>query len=281
VNSSGPNSTQKQRIERLGIIGGSGLCEFPELEPFKVISRPATKYGPASGDIVLAKRGAMEIAFIARHGKAHDIPPHRVPYKANLTALKELGVTNVIGTCIVGSLKREIVPGSIVIPDQFINLTWGRDDTFEADERKFVHLPMGEPYCASMRQLVISAARHTGGPMFSQGTVAVIQGPRFSTAAESRWFSGFGWDIVNMTQYPECYFAKELGICYSALATVTDYDVGLKESVTISSEGMGHVLEVFKRNIVLTKRIVLLIADGKAFRCGCASVRFDAYYEKK
>lgn len=266
---------------RLGIIGGSGMCSFPEL---KVVSklRPKTKYGLPSDEIAICEHEGQLVAFLPRHGAKHSLAPHKVPYKANLAALKEIGVEYIVGTCIVGSLKKEIAPGSLVIPDQFVNLTWGRDDSSEADGGSFIHLPMGEPYCKHLRKKVSEVACTEKTAIVPQGTVAVIQGPRFSTAAESRWLSGNGWDIVNMTQYPECYFARELGLCYAAIAAVTDYDVGLQESLVIDPSRMNGVLEIFRGNIQKTKDLLLAFIRQEASRlsCGCASTVLRAYFEE-
>lgn len=280
MSSSGLDTTDSTlRKPRLGIIGGSGMCSFCEL---KVISkvRPETRYGFPSDDILICEYEDQLVAFLPRHGSKHSIAPHKVPYKANLIALKEIGVEYVIGTCIVGSLKKEIAPGSVVLPDQFVNLTWGRDDYTEADGGSFIHLPMGEPYCKHLREKITEVASSVSLPIIKQGTVAVIQGPRFSTAAESRWLSGNGWDIVNMTQYPECYFARELGLCYSAIASVTDYDVGLQESLVIDPRRMNEVLKIFKDNILAVKTLLqAFIKRSPGLSCKCASTVLKAYYE--
>ncbi|MBI2086561.1 MAG: MTAP family purine nucleoside phosphorylase [Candidatus Zambryskibacteria bacterium] len=266
---------------KLGIIGGSGMCSFPEL---KVISRlrPETKYGQPSDEIAICEYAGQLVAFLPRHGEKHTLAPHKVPYKANLAAFKELGVEYVLATCIVGSLKKEIVPGSLVIPDQFVNLTWGRDNLLEADGGSFIHLPMGEPYCNHLRGQVMEVASTLKTVVVPQGTVAVIQGPRFSTKAESLWLSANGWDIINMTQYPECYFARELGLCYAAIATVTDYDVGLQESLVIDPRQMGKVLEIFRGNVQKTKDFLLAFIREQVpgLSCRCASTVLKAYYER-
>lgn len=267
-------------MPRLGIIGGSDLCTFPELgEVYRV--RPDTKYGPPSDDIIIGRMAGQAIAFLPRHGDRHHLPPHHIPYLANLTALKEVGVECVIATCIVGSLKREIPPGSLVTPDQFVNLTWGRDDIFKSSG-SFMHLPMGEPYCDTLRRLIAKTAEDIGETIIPEGTVAVIQGPRFSTRAESQWLSSNGWDLVNMTQYPECYFAKELGLCYASIAAVTDYDVGLQESLIIDPSNMEPVLKVFRDNIERTKTLLLALAEScrPDVVCGCANSIIRTYYEQ-
>ncbi|NLG15701.1 MAG: MTAP family purine nucleoside phosphorylase [Fibrobacter sp.] len=265
---------------RLGIIGGSGMCSFCELRVISKV-RPETKYGLPSDDISICEYRGQPIAFLPRHGSKHNIAPHKVPYKANLVALKEIGVEYVIGTCIVGSLRREVIPGSVILPDQFVNLTWGRDDYTEIDRGSFIHLPMGKPYCEDLRSKISEAASSISLPIVRQGTVAVIQGPRFSTAAESHWLSSNGWDIVNMTQYPECYLARELGLCYSAIASVTDYDVGLQESLVIDPGQMSEVLEVFRNNIRSVKTLLQAFIESYVpkLSCKCASAVLKAYYE--
>ena len=267
-------------VPKLGIIGGSGMCSLPELAVVSKL-RPETKYGLPSDDISICEYDGQLVAFLPRHGSKHTLAPHKVPYKANLAALKEVGVEYVLGTCIVGSLRKEIAPGALVLLDQFVNLTWGRDDTSEADGGSFVHLPMGEPYCAHLREQVLEAAKSSGTAIVPQGTVAVIQGPRFSTAAESRWLSANDWDVVNMTQYPECYFARELGLCYTAIAAVTDYDVGLQESLVIDPRRMDAVLEIFRSDIRKTKDLLLAFVErsGPKLSCKCAATVLKAYYE--
>lgn len=281
MNSFGQDMTSTVRRPKFGIIGGSGMCKFPEL---KVVSkiRPETRYGPVSDDILICEYGKELVAFLPRHGSKHTLAPHKVPYKANLLALKEIGVEHIIGTCIVGSLRKEITPGSLVLLDQFVNLTWGRDDSTEADGGKFIHLPMGEPYCGHLRQKVLEVAGATNTAIVPKGTVAVIQGPRFSTAAESRWLSANGWDVVNMTQYPECYFAREIGLCYSAIAAVTDYDVGLQEDLIIDPRHMEDVLKIFRSDIQKTRSFLLAFIEKAVpeLSCKCASTLIKAYYEE-
>lgn len=265
---------------RLAIIGGSGMCTFPDLEVIKTV-KSQTKYGLPSDDIVIGRYAGETIAFLPRHARAHSIAPHKVPYKANIAALKELGVEFVVGTCIAGSLRKDIAPESFVLMDQFVNLTWGRDDYTEADGGAFIHLPMAEPYCKHLRERLLINAQQAGIPMVPTGTVVVIQGPRFSTVAESRFFSAQGWDVVNMTQYPECYFAREQGLCYAAFAAITDYDVGLQERLVIDHQHMTEVLAVFRKNIEKTRTLLLAFIQHEAgqLRCACSAMAIRAYYE--
>lgn len=204
-----------------------------------------------------------------------------MPYKANLAALKALGVQHVIATCVVGSLREAIEPGSFVVPDQFINLTWGRDDTFETD-RRLVHLPMADPYCQHIRQILARELLARRYPCHPKGCVVVIQGPRFSTIAESKMFAQWGGDIVNMTQYPECYFARELGLCYGVVASVTDYDVGVPSVVSMQTASRERVLEIFRKNTERTVDVLdrLLALVPEITTCTCAQVSVEPYYAK-
>ncbi len=241
-----------------------------------------TKYGKPSDKVSIGLFGGKKIAFIPRHGVRHTIPPHKIPYKANISALKSLNVDMIISTCIVGSLKKTIKPGTFVIPDQYINMTWGRDDSYDADG-EVIHLPMAKPYCETLRQLLINQLRGIEVPLKMDGTVVVIQGPRFSTVAESRMYSLLGGDIVNMTQYPECYYAKEMGICYATIASVTDYDVGVQTKYSFNKESISRILSVFERNIVFTttvlKKVISTIDIER--QCSCAKQNSLEYYKIK
>ena len=203
-----------------------------------------------------------------------------MPYKANLAALKSVGVRHVIATCVAGSLREEIVPGMFVIPDQFINLTWGRDDTSDVD-RQLVHLPMANPYCQHLSGLIARELKTLEIPYRIGGTVVVIQGPRFSTIAESKMYALWGGDIVNMTQYPECYFARELGLCYGTVAAVTDYDVGVPSAISMQPDSIEKVLAIFRRNMSQTVALIerLAICSKELSVCNCAERRLAEYYK--
>jgi 5'-methylthioadenosine phosphorylase len=239
-----------------------------------------TPYGKPSGPISIGELCGGRIAFLPRHGGEHTVPPHKVPYKANLAALKSLGVRHVIGTCVVGSLQKKIKPGTFVILDQFINLTWGRDDAYEVD-RKLVHLPMAQPYCEHIREIITRELKAMTVDCQTRGTVVVIQGPRFSTIAESKMFARWGGDVVNMTQYPECYFARELGICYGAVASVTDYDVGVPSAISMQPESMKKVLAIFRRNTATTTSLIGRLAglSKEIIGCNCSANRLSEYYK--
>ena len=208
----------------IGIFGGSGFYEFAEGEVTEITVE--TPYGPPSDTIALATVAGRRVAFLPRHGRTHSLPPHKIPYRANLWALHSLGVTRVLAPSAVGSLQPHIEPGHFVISDQFVDRTTGRADTFY-DGPITTHISSAEPYCPQLRALAVQATKAHGIPVHETGTCVVIQGPRFSTKAESRWFTQMGWDVVNMTQYPEAILARELALCYVNIALVTDYDAGV------------------------------------------------------
>lgn len=239
-----------------------------------------TEYGRPSGPVTIGFYNGVLVAFIPRHGYEHSIPPHKVPYKANLAALKMLGVRHVIATCVVGSLRKNIKPGTFVVPNQFMNFTWGRDDVFDI-EHKLAHLPMAQPYCNILNNLLIQQTRSNLLKCKANATVVVIQGPRFSTKAESKMFSLLGGDIINMTQYPECYFARDLGMCYGVIATVTDYDVGVPSKISVSGDSMSRVLSVFNDNTKATYKLLkkILMKSEEIVKCNCAQKEFVEYYK--
>ena len=241
-----------------------------------------TPYGKPSGEVTIGQLAGKRVVFLPRHGAKHTIPPHKVPYKANLWAIRSLGVSHVVATCVVGSLKEEIRPGDFVTPDQFINFTWGRDDTHDVD-REVVHLPMAEPYCSHLRNELCEALSALSVTRHERGTIVVIQGPRFSTIAESKMYALLGGDIVNMTQYPECYFARELGLCYLAVASVTDYDVGVESSISMRPGSMYQVLKIFHRNTALTQELLARFVSNVTTltACECAKERLDEYYKAR
>jgi 5'-methylthioadenosine phosphorylase len=229
----------------VGIFGGSGFYRFlDDVEEVPV----ATPYGPPSARIRIGDIEGTRVAFMPRHGDEHELPAHRVNYRANVWAMKEIGVTRIVGPCACGSLKPELEPGTFVIADQFVDRTRGREDTFY-DGPQTTHVSAADPYCPSLRQTLLDAARELGVPAVDGGTVVVIAGPRFSTRSESRWFSQSGWDVVNMTQYPEAWLARELELCYANISLVTDYDVGLAQLPEIEPVSAEAAFQVFAENL--------------------------------
>jgi 5'-methylthioadenosine phosphorylase len=229
----------------IGVFGGSGFYRFlDEVEEVAV----ATPYGPPSARVRIGEVEGTRVAFMPRHGDTHELPPHRINYRANIWAMREVGVTRIIGPCACGSLKPELAPGTFVVADQFVDRTSGREDTFY-DGPQTTHVAAAEPYCPSLRDALVLAATELEIPVVDGGTVVVIQGPRFSTKAESRWFGAAGWDVVNMTQYPEAWLARELELCYANVSLVTDYDVGLEGVPGVEPVSADAAFRVFAENL--------------------------------
>jgi len=236
----------------IGVFGGSGF--YTLLENIQEIEID-TPYGKPSDKIALAEYEGRKVAFLPRHGKHHQFPPHMIPYRANLYAMKQLGVKKIIAPTASGSLQPGIKPGDFVICDQFVDRTTARKDTFY-DGPEVKHISPAYPYCPELRKTAIDTGKSLGITVHEKGTVVVIQGPRFSTVSESRWFSKMGWEVINMTQYPECYLARELGICYANIALITDYDVGLEGQENIAPVTHEAVLRVFDENNEKVKRML-------------------------
>lgn len=243
----------REKLAEIGIIGGSGFYEF-----FKENSKEIqieTEYGKPSDKITIGNIAGRKIAFIPRHGKNHQIPPHKINYRANIFALKQIGVEKIIAPSAVGSLKQNIKPGDFVICDQFIDRTKKRDDTF-FDGPKVAYIESAFPYCQDLRKIAVSQAKKLGLKTHSKGTAVVVEGPKFSTAAESAYFSKIGADVINMTQYPEVVLALEMGICYLNISLVTDYDAGIYAQAKIEPVSIEQVLANFKKNNDKLKNLI-------------------------
>jgi len=238
----------------VGVFGGSGFYSFLNVkEEFEV----NTPYGRPSDKIILSELDGINVAFIPRHGKKHVLPPHKINYRANVYALKELGVRHIFGPCASGSLQPHVKPGQFVICDQFVDRTKGRIDTFY-DGPKTTHMSMAEPYCPVLRNIVAECADELGITYHNKGTVVVIQGPRFSTKSESKWFSSQGWEVISMTQYPECYLARELEMCYVNISLITDYDVGLEGRPEIKAVTTKEIIKIFELNIEKLRNLLFM-----------------------
>ncbi|MDI6843515.1 MAG: S-methyl-5'-thioadenosine phosphorylase [Anaerosomatales bacterium] len=225
----------------IGVFGGSGFYSL--LENADEV-RVDTPYGAPSAPVTIGEISGRRVAFLPRHGTAHQYPPHMINYRANVYAMKLLGVSRIIGPNACGSLQPHVKPGDFVICDQFVDRTWGRKDTFY-DGPTTTHVSSADPYCPTMRQIAVEKARELGITVHERGTVVVIQGPRFSTRAESRWFASQGWEVINMTQYPEAYLARELEICYCNISLITDHDAGAEGVEPVTNE---EVIRVFNQN---------------------------------
>ena len=230
----------------IGIIGGSGLYNLLSNQKSVEIETP---FGKPSGKIEIGKINGVEVAFIPRHGKSHTIPPHKVNYRANIWALNSIGVKRVIAINAVGSLKEEMKPGDIVIPDQFIDYTRRRELTFY-DGPEVYHISMADPFCPHMAKIFTDQAKKDGIGCHGSGTYAVVEGPRFSTRSESKMFRQYS-DIIGMTLVPEINLADEMAMCYSVIASVTDYDVWADKPVDAF-----EVMETMKHNEVKVTKLL-------------------------
>ena len=246
---------------RIAVIGGSGFYEFLENPTSIEVSTP---YGDPSAPIAVGEVAGRAVAFLPRHGPGHEYPPHRINYRANLWALRTLGVEQVLAPCAVGGLQPETQPGTLVVPDQLVDRTTTRIQTYV--DRGAVHAPFADPYCPDLRAALVHAA---GDDVIDGGTMVVIEGPRFSTRAESQSYAAAGWTVVNMTGHPEAVLARELGLCYATIALVTDLDAGVSKEESVDQ---AQVFALFERHIGRLKEMLADVVSGLdgVADCGCA-----------
>lgn len=236
----------------IGIIGGTGFYSF--LNSARQVAA-TTPFGAPSAPVTVGEVAGREVAFLPRHGRRHEFPPHKVNYRANLWALRSVGVRQVIAPCAVGSLRADLRPGEFVVPDQVIDRTWGREHTCYDAKGKVVHVGFADPYCPRGRSAAIAA----DPAVVDGGTLVVINGPRFSTKAESRWHAAAGGSVVGMTGMPEASIARELAMCFTTICMVTDHDAGVDTGEAVSHTA---VLEVFSQNIERLKSLLSTVIAG-------------------
>ncbi|HEY3247421.1 MAG TPA: S-methyl-5'-thioadenosine phosphorylase [bacterium] len=256
-------------VAEIGVIGGTGFYSLlDDVEEHRVES----SYGAPSDAIMVGTAAGRRVAFLPRHGRSHALPPHAINYRANISALKSLGCTRIIGPCAAGSLQPHVHPGDLVICDQYVDRTRGRMDTFY-DGSPVTHIGMAEPYCPTLRAIAMESAQAMGLPVHRTGTMVVIQGPRFSTVAESRWFRAAGWEVINMTGYPECPLARELEMCYVNISLITDYDVGVEDDPTVAAVTAQDVVERFKEKTGRLRELILRMIEAIPMTrdCICAT----------
>ena len=261
---------ESEKIE-VGIIGGTGVYDPEIFEDVKEV-KVYTPYGETSDLISIGYLEGRKVAFLPRHGKMHTIPPHRINFRANIWALRELGVERIVAPAAVGSLREDYKPGDFVIVDQFIDRTKKRLDTFYEGGR-ICHISAADPFCPELRKIFYEGAVRLGLRVHEKGTYVCIEGPRFSTRAESKLFRSWGADIIGMTLYPECILAREAQICYVSVSMVTDYDVWAEKPVS-----SREVVETMKRNIDNLKRLIreAIPKIPKERKCECGSALEDA-----
>ena len=259
---------------KIAVIGGSGLYKMKEMTDIEEVDLD-TPFGKPSAPITIGRLEGVGIAFLPRHGKGHRISPTEIPARANIYALKSLGVERIIAINTVGSFKQEIKPGDLVIPDQLIDHTRGRANSFFG-EGIVVHIPFAEPFCPVLSQIVFEAAREVGASVHPKGTYAAMEGAAFSTRAESRLYRSWGADIVGMTALPEAKLAREAEICYSIIAGVTDYDSWQERSQPIT---VDVILDIQRQNIDTIRRIIKLAVARipEKRHCDCATALKAAF----
>ncbi|HEU0130457.1 MAG TPA: S-methyl-5'-thioadenosine phosphorylase [Mycobacteriales bacterium] len=247
----------------VGVFGGSGFYSLLDEADEVAVDTP---YGPPSAPVVVGAIEGRRVAFLPRHGRDHRFPPHRIPYRANLWAMRSLGVTQVVAPCAAGSLRSDVHPGDFVVCDQLVDRTSGRAQTFYDD--RAVHVSFADPYCPDGRAAALAAARAQGIRVHDGGTMVVVEGPRFSTRAESRWYAAAGWSVVNMTGHPEAVLARELELCYTSIALITDYDVGVPGVPAVTAD---EVFRVFGDNNARLRTLLhaLLPALPETRACPC------------
>jgi 5'-methylthioadenosine phosphorylase len=250
----------------VGVIGGSGLYSLLQGAEMVEVDTP---FGPPSDSLTIGDVAGRQVAFLPRHGHDHRFPPHRVNYRANLWALRAVGVRQVLGPCAVGSLRAQHGAGTIVVPDQVVDRTWGRAHTFFDDVGPVVHVGFADPYCPNGRRAAVATARAHDLDPVDGGTLVVINGPRFSTRAESLWHQSQGWTVVGMTGSTEAALARELALCYTAISLVTDLDAGLEHG-----DGVTHdeVLRVFAANMDKVRALLLdlvVALPAETADCSC------------
>jgi 5'-methylthioadenosine phosphorylase len=246
----------------IGVIGGTGFYELLDSGEEITVDTP---FGQPSDPVVVGDVAGRRVAFLPRHGRDHRFPPHSIPFRANLWALRSLGVRQILAPNAVGALTQDMPPGTLVVPDQLVDRTSGRKQTYY-DAGGPVHVPFADPYCPRIRTHAIAAARAADWTMEDDGTLVVIEGPRFSTRAESRWYAAQGWTLVGMTALPEAVLARELALCYTTLALVTDTDAGIAEGEGVTQE---EVFREFGRNVTRLRDLVLAIIKDLSLERGC------------
>ncbi len=257
----------------IGIFGGTGIYDSGLLEDAKEVDVD-TPYGKPSDTITVGTFKGRKIAFLPRHGKKHTIPPHMINFKANIWAFKELGVTRIIAPSAVGSLKEELAPGHFVLPSQFLDFTKSRDGSFSEDGR-VIHISVADPFCPELQSSITNVTNDLDMHIHKDCTYVCIEGPRFSTKAESKFYRTTGADIIGMTLVPECQLAREAQICYASISTVTDYDVWAEKPVTAK-----EVLETLSKNVDGTKKILTELIEKipKTRSCSCSKALEEAEF---
>lgn len=261
------------RDVEIGIFGGTGIYDSGLLEDAHEVT-VKTPYGKPSDSITVGMFMGRKVAFLPRHGRKHSIPPHMINYRANIWAFKELGVTRIVAPSAVGSLRKEIEPGHFALPNQFLDFTKSRNGSF-SEEGRVIHISVADPFCPELQSSIVRSAKKQGIDIHRDCTYVCIEGPRFSTKAESKFFRTTGSDIIGMTLVPECQLAREAQICYASISSITDYDVWAEKPVTAK-----EVLDTLAKNVKRTRQLLaeLLEHIPKTRSCACSKALKDAEF---
>jgi 5'-methylthioadenosine phosphorylase len=251
----------------VGVIGGSGLYDLLDGAVAVDVSTP---YGEPSGPLMVADVAGRSVAFLARHGAGHRYPAHLVNYRANIWALRAVGVRRVLGPGAVGSLRPDLPAGAVVVPDQVVDRTWGRAHTYADQPGGAAHLSFADPYCPQLRKALLGVAGVRGLDPVDGGTLVVINGPRFSSRAESRWHAAQGWSVVGMTGMPEAALAREQALCYATISMVTDLDAGARDGEGVTQ---AEVFQVFAANLDRLRGLLLEATASLPVGITCACHR--------
>jgi 5'-methylthioadenosine phosphorylase len=258
-------------VADIGVIGGTGFYSFIQGAEERAVTTP---YGDPSAPVAVGTVAGSRVAFLPRHGAHHDFPPHGINYRANLWALRSLGVRQVLAPCAVGGLRPEVAPGDVVVPDQLVDRTYRRVPSYV--EQGAVHLPFADPYCPRISSAVLGA----DDAVKAGGTMVVVEGPRFSTRAESQSYAAAGWTLINMTAMPEASLARELRMCYASIALVTDMDAGAEDGTGVGQE---EVFALFRHNLERLTRLltdtVAALPDPDGCTCSSWADSIDLTYE--
>ena len=256
----------EQKTERTGIIGGSGLYDIKGIEVIDSLSIE-TPFGKPSDNLMLARIGEHEVVFLPRHGRNHQIPPHKINYRANIYAMKVAGVKRIISISAVGSLREHIPPGDFVLVDQFVDRTHSRESTF-FDGPVVAHVSMAEPICSNLKTELSAACKQAGFNAHEGGSYLVMQGPQFSSRAESELYRSWGMDVIGMTNLPEAKLAREAEICYATVAMSTDYDCWHEEEEDVSVDA---IIEIMQANVARAQKMLqsFFTSDRNITTCTC------------
>lgn len=267
-------SSEREALWTLGVIGGSGLYEIEDLEDVRAVE-VATPYGLPSDRVTVGWVGDVRLLFLPRHGKGHRLSPTEVPYRANIWALRKLGAAGVLSVSAVGSMREDIEPGHVLVPDQLIDRTRANRPSTFFEKGVVAHVQLADPFCSGLRHALAEAARREGADVHNGGTLLVMEGPQFSTRAESLLYRSWGVDVIGMTALPEAKLAREAELCYATLALATDYDCWHDSEADVTVEG---VLAVLRNNTALARRIVRQLVDRlpPERTCACHEALRDA-----